>query len=269
MGEIKLKWYQVRLSFMGKFLFILFGLPALLYGFFKLILFIIVLIVPPSTYLYRDLPGMKMKPVELQNKTILTTKGIPASALGYAFTLPWNALEELPNSARLHLKGLYGSSDHEVMSLTVDESLDSFQDLNNALRAEAGEKDWTANPSKYDILANALNTTPDNVSMWVGQAKRERVQVALTTKMIAIFEARKIQKIQFGEMRGFEFSDQVNSKLHVYELILFDNQDKAIKLNYFPMKDEAESITQEKINAIVASLHAVAPQSTSGAESRR
>ena len=266
MSELKPKWYQVRLSFMGKFLFILFGVPALLIGALRLYEYIHEWLYPPMFEYYAKHPELKVKPIDLQGQKILAIHGIPESNFGYSFELPWESIKEHDEIGHTQPFELYFSSDNERINFMLDSELDSDLALNTAINHDDGNKNWAIKPSKYDLLSAALNASPDDENIWASHANKVRLSLALDTKLFSMNEARKIQRIQFGEMRGFEFSDQ--PKFNEYQLILFDKKDRVLKFWYTPKKDEAESVTQEKINSIVASMHAVSPQTTDAAASR-
>lgn len=255
----ELKWYSVRLGFLGKFFLFLFGVPALLIGLLNMSIFIYQCFVPPIWGLIKDNPQVNITPTELQDKKILAGSGVPENELGYSFALPWSSVTEHyghSHQGNEFYSVSFTNDDGEDIHIDLDQVLASFQEVDAKIRTESGQAKLSVRPTKYEVLSTALNTTSDDIRIWATHWYKVRIQTALVNKMIYMSEARRIQRIQFGEMRGFEFSNAPRME-SLYSVILFDKNDNALNITYFAKRGEPESLTQEKINTLVASIRPI------------
>jgi hypothetical protein len=117
--------------------------------------------------------------------------------------------------------------------------------------------------SNFNLIQAAMLTTPDQVKWWrFRSSQNERADSLLLAKFLIVENSFPIQaltsssiySISAGEMRGFQFGDPTTPPYEVH-LDLFDKSDRHLALDIVAAREHAQVLTQEEINAIVASIH--------------
>jgi hypothetical protein len=116
-----------------------------------------------------------------------------------------------------------------------------------------------------------MSATPNQVKWWRFRSYQNRKNLLLRlTKFFAFnsatlrdpFSAHPIYTVSFGEYRGFQIGDP---SVPPYEasIELFDKSDQSLSLNLIGLEGHEQVITQEELNAFIASIHPVPSQDTS------
>jgi hypothetical protein len=135
-------------------------------------------------------------------------------------------------------------------------SLDSnfFIDETQGKNAKSAKDNGKALPrSNYELLAAAMDTTPDQVKWWHSPWLNQRVSKQLTYKFANLRGHGKIYRISQRQMRGFQFGDPMVAPYEV-TLELFDQIDRPIHLFIGGVGQNQPVSTQAEINALVASI---------------
>jgi hypothetical protein len=108
----------------------------------------------------------------------------------------------------------------------------------------------------------AMCATPEQAKWWrFRSSQNERAQLLLLTKFLLLMDSshafgtdHPIYMISAGEMRGFQLG---NPNVPPFEthLDLFDKADRHLVLDVTGPKGHEQVLTQEEINAVVASIH--------------
>jgi hypothetical protein len=125
--------------------------------------------------------------------------------------------------------------------------------------------------STFALEQTAMSATPNQVKWWRFRSYQNRKNLLLLyTKFFAFnhsilrnpFSAHPIYTVSFGEYRGFQIGDP---SVPPYEasIELFDKSDQSLSLNLIGLEGHEQVITQEELNAFIASIHPVPSQDTS------
>jgi hypothetical protein len=119
--------------------------------------------------------------------------------------------------------------------------------------------------SKLDLMQAAMSATPDQAKWWrFRSAENQKVDyllsvkfIALTTSAVQFHVSGPVYTVALGQFRGFE---QGSPKIPPYDahLDLFDEADRHFALDIGEPDGHGQVITQEVVNAIVASIQPTA-----------
>ena len=115
--------------------------------------------------------------------------------------------------------------------------------------------------SKFRLMETALSATPAQVKWWrFRSTENERIIYLLTLKFSALLELESLHPLQspfysisVGKLRGFQLGSPTLAPCDVH-LDLFDQDDRYFALDFVGPDGHGPLVTQEQINAIVASL---------------
>jgi hypothetical protein len=115
--------------------------------------------------------------------------------------------------------------------------------------------------SKFKLMQAVMSTTPDQVKWWrLRSRQNQRAEFLLLAKLTvlvgSVHRLTPIYAISSGEIRGFQLG---NPNVPPYEahLDLFDASDRHFSLDVMGPEGHGQVLTQEEINAIVASIQPI------------
>jgi hypothetical protein len=107
--------------------------------------------------------------------------------------------------------------------------------------------------SNYDIMAVAVQETPECAKLWASRKHNLRCMMLLMTKTNSIdSKAKSIHPINGGVVRGFQFGDP-SVEPYMVSFALFDQKDRQYQLVISGKGMTHPIIIQPQINALVAS----------------
>jgi hypothetical protein len=118
--------------------------------------------------------------------------------------------------------------------------------------------------SKLKLMQAAMSATPDQAKWWRFRSpQNEKVECLLTVKFLSLPSAAKyhangpMYKVASGQFRGFE-QGSPDIPPYAAHLDLFDETDRHFTLDLDGPKNHGQVLTQEEVNAIVASIRPTA-----------
>lgn len=275
MSEVKLKWYTVRWDLFGvlakKFSakplvwFFKLGLRLAVACFLIICLLLLFLPLPRKNF---DHPPVNSRPAELNDQKLYTGATSEVTTDGYTFRLPWAIARQTEHSigrrTAIYLSDEHDSCTFNTGSIYGNLAYDMERNTTIWWRLMGGVKHRT----HFEALSALFEVTPDELSYWQPRNRQFLAYNSLALKEVIALESDTVKHIHLGEMNGFEFISGKDTKFKIYKLILYDREDNAVEIMYLGNSEDEESATQEKINAIVASMHAVSPQEAGAAASR-
>ncbi len=116
--------------------------------------------------------------------------------------------------------------------------------------------------SQFKLLQAAMFVTPEQVKWWrFRSSQNERAELLLFLKFVALTESspvhalaiRPIYTIAFGQFRGFQLGNPDIPPYDVH-IDLFDGADRHFAFDITGLEGHGQVLTQEEINAMVASI---------------
>ena len=116
--------------------------------------------------------------------------------------------------------------------------------------------------SQFKLLQAAMLVTPEQVKWWrFRSSQNKRAELLLLLKFVALTEyspmhslsVRPIFTIANGEFRGYQFGDPDNPPYDTH-IDLFDADSRHLAFDISGLEGHAQVLTQEEINAMVASI---------------
>ncbi len=209
--------------------------------------------------LTRDIAGsdsrLKLVPQSLPDRSLADIHGgVMLNRFGYSLQVPW--------------KNLMGAKDFKGAtfftfddgSLLIESPTSYFDMITSASNDSNAMRDGfrpilgdEATRSHYDYAKAELETRPSDASFF--SLSNRRVYLLLAMKPVAIPpSSTAIFSINMNGLRGFQFGDPTKIPT-VIKLLLFDEQDRALRVTLRGSTDSRQPVlTQEQINAIVASI---------------
>jgi hypothetical protein len=120
--------------------------------------------------------------------------------------------------------------------------------------------------SQLKLLQAAMLATPEQVKWWRFRSRQnKKVEILLLLKFVAFTQyypmhsltVRPVYAIASGEFRGFQFGDPNKSPYDTH-VDLFDGANHHLALNISGFQGHGQVITQEELNAMVASIRLAA-----------
>jgi hypothetical protein len=213
------------------------------------------LMIMQMRYSYRNIPIASMKPVELGDQSINENNGTKLSYFGYDFEVPWQDVDTdniqsktialIPFRSGLGILVGHGST-HDLMD-TVMSGMKT--DLAH-FRAAYGDE---ATHSDYEFLSLALNTTPNQVSLFDSKADVARKSTLVLYKAIMVPGDSGIFELQTPEFKGFQYGDP---RKHPKKVTVYLASANGIIEFTFSQKDMKPLTTsQADINRVIQTTH--------------
>lgn len=198
----------------------------------------------------RDNSALKVKP----ERSVITTAAKLAPerlrVFEYSFQTPWEQIAKRRDSRSVSIISFNGGP--TIMAFDPGE----LTSLSSALRTNAKKLrsvfDSRALSSAYNWMEAELNATPDDIRWW-DRTGNVRAAVLLGLKQVEVLDDSAIFRIGNNEMHGFQFGDPAKPPYRV-KLELFDVNDRRYEIIISSIHPNVLPVTQEDINAIVASL---------------
>jgi hypothetical protein len=200
----------------------------------------------------KDSPATKLVPTPLPTTQIADlAAGTMVREFGYTIQLPWmSPLKKLD----LKTASMFTTNDDATM-MFFDPSSHlngrKFYDANSTMSRVLGTQ---AMSSAYQLFLAEMTSTPEQVQLWHTRAFNVRVMTLLYDKtMFALDGTSAIHPI-FGEhARGYE-AVMTKKGRNIVHLELFDDKDRELEIMLSWYQGTASALTDEQINAIVASI---------------
>ncbi len=200
-------------------------------------------------------PRRSLVPQTITDKSLADIQGgITISRFGYSVQVPWGRVKDTQEWKVGTLVVFEDSSriliENPANYVDVIGSASDSRAMRSALRPLLGEE---AVRSHYDHLRVELQTRPSDASLF--SRSNQRVFLLLNTKFMEIpAGTTAIYNVSTSGLRGFQFGDPAMTPT-VIKLLLFDEQDRALRITFRgPTVSRQPALTQEQINAIVASI---------------
>lgn len=187
---------------------------------------------------------LPLRPLERTGIADLSN-GMTLQANGYTMKFPW---PEAGATVRpTHRLTLIGLPDHTSVVVSRPEN-SIFKSQAQVMSAMFGER------STYQWVAAALEETGDKLSLFHSDESNMLVFLSLMTKFGAVMgeSPSAFYRVSLGELKGFEVGDPAANK--IVRLLLFDSSDREFEI--LLRQPEAGKLTQEQVNAVVASVRA-------------
>ena len=119
--------------------------------------------------------------------------------------------------------------------------------------------------SQFTLMQAAMLVTPEQVKWWrFRSSQNERASLLLVLKFVALTESSPVHTLTIcpvytiasGEFRGFQLG---NPDVPPYDarIDLFDGADRHLAFDIWGVEGHGQVLTQEEINAMVASIRPV------------
>jgi hypothetical protein len=208
-----------------------------------------------------DDPIVTLVPQPLRDKSIANLKdGMTIARFGYSVQVPWAKAKVVKDYPSVAVRGfedgsslmIFNPADH-IDVLTMHSGNEAA--VREAYRPLLGDQ---ATKSHFGYAQVELNTRPGEVSLFHSRRSNARSYMLLSMKSLDIPKGvTEIYTISSPSLRGFQFGDPQLSPTFI-ELLLFDGRDRALELIFKgPRGGTRPVLTQEQINAMVASMRPV------------
>lgn len=209
-----------------------------------------------------DDPIVALVPQQLKDTGVADLKdGMVITHFGYSIQVPWTKATVVKDYTSVEATGfedgssllMFNPGDHLDMLTTQSGNATAARE---GLRSLLGDQ---AMKSHFDYARAEFNARPGEVSLFHSRRSNTRSYMLLTMKSLDIQKGvTEIYTISSPNLRGFQFGDPHLSPMFI-ELLLFDGHDRALKLIFKgPRGGTRLFLTQEQINAMVASMRPVA-----------
>jgi hypothetical protein len=201
-------------------------------------------------------PELQIVPVDVPDKSITKLSPVHATPPGYTFQVPWDdvvANKDTQSGSSVRFKSGY-------VVLAMKPASDSgfasaFRKLpdgkRQALIRVFSEEEVR---SDYQLLADTLQTTPDQIRWWA-RTHNVKVSIFFGLKFTEISNSKAVFRVGNSDLRGFEFVDSVTAPRMV-KLKLFDKTDQLYEI-LVARTETGPPMPQADINAIIASLRPI------------
>jgi hypothetical protein len=209
----------------------------------------------------RELPFVKLTPVELTDLSISQVPGMKLSYFGYEFEIPWTDVDEEKtkvfggNKAIIAFRSgnvlsVWSGPPHEFLNYFLEKGKMDRETLRNIYGDEATQSD-------YSFKRLILDTTPDKITIFsrsktaVSQGLLLMAKVVLATgdPNSGIFEVRA------NGFKGFQYGRPMSPPKHL-NVELFP-QDGHLDLIFEQNRNGPTYLSQADINRVVQTIHKV------------
>jgi hypothetical protein len=213
------------------------------------------LMILKARYSYRNMPIVSMTPTELRDHRVTSDSGTRLSAFGYDFEVPWQDLDtnEVQRKAmmlfpfRTGLDILVGhGSTHDLVDTLMGGTKTDLAHFRAAYGDEAAYSD-------YKFLSLALNTTPNQVSLFDSKADVVRKSTLLIYKAIIVPGDSGIFKVKTPEFSGFQYGDPTKRPQKVTLYLYSPNG--IIEFSFSQKDMKPLTISQADINRVIQTTH--------------
>jgi hypothetical protein len=206
-----------------------------------------------------DYQKLSIAPTPLKDMTVERLSGPRIERFGFSFQVPWN--EMLTNHSGKDAASLGFEGGAAVLLFDPASAVDGAKiergttDKDHALmNLVLGTKALSSN---YDLMAAAVQATPNDVKWWASRVHNTGSLLLLENKNMDLVDVNSIHPVTAGAVRGFQFGDP-DTAPYVVSLKLFDSSDRQYWILITGMHVHHSVITQGAINALIASLQPVA-----------
>ncbi len=195
-------------------------------------------------------PEMYVVPQELEIASPADVPGKRFSYFGYEFELPWTDVEEEIRESSVRI-----DSDSGKIVLFFD-PVQQPDILNETILAHPDSQDEVVallGEGRYGLYRDMLNSTPDQLSVFMSRQESIRVSVLLMMKALLAgsLSAPGLHSFEHGELRGFQLGDpQAPDTVIVH---VFDKADQHLEFDFFA-QDPGAKLTQDDINRLIHTL---------------
>jgi len=206
----------------------------------------------------RDEPVVAILPQPLKDTALADlNNGMTITHFDYSVQVPWTKTKIVRD-----FKTLVTMSFDNGTSLVMSGPAGNPDPLGTATRNEAAQRQllrhfWgdEAISSHYDFVKAEMSAQPRDVSIFHSRSANARANTLMLFKRFTVPEGSTvIYSVGSGQLRGFQFGNPKKAPTSV-ELLLFDQHDHSLKLSFRgPNGSTQPVLSQEQINAIVASI---------------
>ena len=199
----------------------------------------------------RRAPVSRVVPQPLLDTAVAPAAGPEFSYFGVQFRTAWRGqieIKELRSLVRIQFP-----TGQSVLFFDPSTSLDMINTARQAGQPDFIESLYGAEAarSNYSLMEGALNSVPDQLSLW--QTRRGIVtkgELLILKTMMIMHGETGVYRFQMGNLKGFQEGDP--SKVSVVVVHGFDRLDRQYEIEVFAA--EAGLIKQSEINTILSSL---------------
>jgi hypothetical protein len=205
-------------------------------------------------------PKLFLVPQPLPDVVPSPSPGTKLSDFGYEFEVPWQSPTTIRKGPSL---AAYIFSGGQGILFTDPPAPQGPLQLMKQV-AEQGHA-WLGSflgaNSEYVLLNAELNVTPDQIRPFMWKREAVRKNLLLQFKEIELLRSGPsvIYSFALSGVRGFQFGDP--SRDGRIEIECFDSSDHELRLFFSLRQDSGAKFTQEEINRVLQTLHAVTPSS--------
>jgi hypothetical protein len=246
------KWWHVSWRRAGKIVLITFAALLLVDGlvsaaFYQLAPWL------TARHVYREM-NMNQIPTSLSDQKVTPLSGSRIENYGFSIQVPWNE-PAFERKQRGVFVVAYLSHGAGIMIVDPSGPIDSAKAIRMIAVAnklpEVGKS-----ISNYDLMAESMAATPDQVKWWRPPLQNARSLTLLEMKGIALRDFHALYQLNFGEWRGFQEGNPARAPFRV-QLELFDGADQHLGILISGKSGSGPVISQAEINAMVASIKRV------------
>lgn len=271
MQDPELRWWHVRWGLAGRLVSRFAVVSGKIVGLLCLIAVVaavILYLLEPwltARHFAKTDPQLTTIPIRLLNRAEASLSGPRISRDGISFQLPDEAPHRTIALQRSTLVPLPGGN-LEFLGPLHDEDSIAFASVHRNKDADALLSQDMFH-SRFELLQTAMEMTPEEVKWWRLRSRRNRrAELLLAVKFAALIEysplhslsLRPLYRISSGEFRGFQFGDP-NKFPYDTHIDLFDSADRHLGLDISGLDGRGPAVTQEQVNAMVASIRASGP----------
>ena len=271
MQDHQLKWWQVRWGLAGRAIARLAVVSGEIVGVLALIAavgFGAVYFMRPwldSRGMSRVDPGLSAVPLNLPNHGRAALSHATLDCYGFRLLLPNREIVHIYKGDLTTLVMFRGGGLIEIPNTSRQHGIFDFANRDKRASGSLGQE---LLHSKFKLMQAAMSATPGQVKWWRFRSSlNKRIDFLLLTKLEAFTEAGffglrtfppyagrgPIYTIASGEIRGFQFGDPDVAPYDAH-LDLFDGADRYFAFDVTRPDGHGQVLTQEEINAIVASI---------------
>ena len=201
-------------------------------------------------------PELQIVPVDVPDKSITKLSPVHVTPPGYTFQVPWDdvvANKDTQSGSSVRFKSGYVVL---AMKPASDSGFSSaFRKLpdgkRRALIRVFSEEEVR---SGYQLLADTLQATPDQIRWWA-RTRNVKVSILFGLKFTEMIDSKAVFRVGNSDLKGFEFVDSLIAPRMV-KLKLFDKTDQSYEI-FVARAESGQPIAQADINAIVASMRPI------------
>lgn len=255
------KWWHVSWTRLGKAILVVFGVLWLiagigLLGFYQLTPWLTARDLYRGPNSLNDPASFNQIPASLPNKEVTPLSGVHIESYGFGFRVPWNETP-LERKERGVTALAYLRSGTGMLIIDPASLLDSAHSIRSIAKANK-IRDLERPISNYDLMAEAMASTPDQVKWWQTPTRNARTLTLLELKGTTLRSFGALYRIDFGNWRGFQEGDPSIAPYKV-QLNLFDSADQHLEVLISGKQGSGPVISQAEVNAIVASIEPISP----------